>query len=60
MNLALGFLKQGETVARQRQQRRPLHLRKDLADLLPRGAVNPRVGDGRFPALQVLVLFGQA
>jgi len=55
-----GFMKRREAIVRQRQQRGAFHLFKQLADLLFRGAVNPRVGDVRLPVQQVVVLVGQA
>ena len=54
-----GFVEQGKTRCRQRQQLRLLNLGEDLDHLLSRGAVNPQVGDFRFPLQQMLILFGQ-
>ena len=49
IDLALGFVKVAERFQRQGYQRCAFHLLKDFAHLLLRGAVNPRVGDGRLP-----------
>jgi hypothetical protein len=57
IHLSLRFLKAGEPLQRQRPQRRPLHLREYLADLLLGRAMNARVGDRSLPESQVLVLF---
>ena len=59
MDLALRFVKQGEWFAAQGTQRRPLDLLEHLSDMLASRPMNPRVGDGSFPVLQVLVLFLQ-
>ena len=60
MHLSLGFVEEGETLHRQRQQRRSLDLLKELADLPARGAVDTGVGDGGLPVQQVIVLLFQA
>ena len=52
----LGLAERGEPPRRQREKRRPLHLRKDLADLPARRAVQTGVGDRGLPLKEVLVL----
>ncbi|HUY88365.1 MAG TPA: hypothetical protein VMV10_06500 [Pirellulales bacterium] len=57
---ALRFLKAGKAFDGQRRQRRTFDFLKDLADLSLRRAMNPRVGDGRFPMFQESLLFVEA
>src|SRR5262245_1522315 len=56
MNHALAFLEVGESLRRQRQQRRLLDLLEDRTDLPTRRAVNACVGHGPFPIEQITVL----
>ncbi len=56
MHRPLGFVEEGETLQRQRPQRRLFHFGKVGTDLLADGAVNPPVGHGRFPVEQITIL----
>src|ERR1700719_5321430 len=54
---SLRFLERGESLGRQRPQDRLLHFAKHTTHVLPRGAMNPRVGDGRLPMRKMVILF---
>ena len=56
MHRARSFLEHREQTRRQRREFRPFHFVEHLADLLPRGAVNARVGHAAFPFGQKQIL----
>ena len=57
---ALGLLKRGEPLGRQRPQGRLLDFAKYSAHVLARGAMNPSVGDIRLPMRKMAILFLKA
>jgi hypothetical protein len=60
IDLAFRFAEVGESLVRQRSQRRPLDLLEDLQHLLLGRAVNPRIRDCSLPVRQVLLLLLEA
>ena len=59
MHGARSFLEHREQARRQRREFGPFHFVEHLAHLLPRGAVDARVGHAAFPFGEKQVLFGQ-
>ena len=57
---ALRFMESGKPLQWQHLEAIPLHLAEDFSHLPARGAVNPRVGNRRFPMEQMAVLFVEA
>lgn len=57
IHLPLGFLKEREAFRWQRLQSRSFDILEHTADLLPRRAVNPTIGDRGLPVRQMPILF---
>jgi hypothetical protein len=60
VHLALGFTIVGKALRRQRQEGITFSFGKVFVHLAARGAVDARVGHGRFPVAQKSILLGQA